>query len=309
MLDATFNFLEATLVYTTSPGVPLNTDHIISCRTKVEDGLERFFQVYGQVRESTPEVTLSNTDSIRLNTFLLLTLRLVHVAITAAETSETPGGHLDIGLEQPINNPTEKSCCCIKQLFFDIFDYIGLKPSSGKLLRATKTSLSVLVSAVVALYFQDHLHANSRVYWAPMTTALVSEYSEGGTIRLSIQRLMAVLLGSTYAYIIVVTTQDFIISGIFIVLFVGLMGYIKTDERREYFANVCAQSASIITFLSNQVDPKMPDEKDPNILSKKAVMARTSLTFLGIFIHVVISNLLLPISARGLVKKKVSESS
>ena len=39
--------------------------------------------------------------------------------------------------------------------------------------------------------------------------------------------------------------------------------------------------------------------------SNKAVLARTSLTFLGIFIHVFISNIFLPITARALTKKKV----
>jgi uncharacterized membrane protein YgaE (UPF0421/DUF939 family) len=76
------------------------------------------------------------------------------------------------------------------------------------------------------------------------------------------------------------------------------MGYLKTDARKEYFASVCAQSASIITFLSNQ--------QGQMSASNKAVLARTSLTFVGIFIHLFISNLFLPITARALSKKKVN---
>ena len=282
-------------MFTTSPGHKINSDDIVACRMKIEDGLEHFFEVYARVREETPQSSTSNSDSIRLNTFLLLVLRMVHGIITAAENSETPGARLEMGLDQTVDSP-QKSLCDVRQLLSDILDYIGLAPSPGKFIRAMKTSLSVLISAVIVLTFREHLQAYGWVYWAPMTTALVSDSSEGGTIRLSLQRLMAVLLGSTYAYIIVLITQDKIASGIFICLFVSLMGYIKTDARREYFASVCAQSASIITFLSNHEDPKG---------FNKTVLARTSLTFLGIFIHVLISNLLLPISARGLIKKKV----
>ncbi|CAF3422018.1 unnamed protein product, partial [Rotaria sp. Silwood2] len=187
---------------------------------------------------------------------------------------------------------------------------------------------SVLVSAIVVISFRERLQAYDWVHWAPMTTALVSESSEGGTLRLSFHRLtlrycshfgtslllwvgplgphnsneglMAVLLGSTYAYVIVLVIQNHIAVGICISLFVGLMGYLKTDPRREYFATVCAQSASIITFLSNRTGQM-------NSLNQ-AVLARTSLTFLGIFIHVIISNLLLPITARALIKKKGNHS-
>ncbi|CAF4461711.1 unnamed protein product, partial [Rotaria sp. Silwood2] len=133
-----------------------------------------------------------------------------------------------------------------------------------------------------------------------MTTALVSESSEGGTLRLSFHRLMAVLLGSTYAYVIVLVTQNHIAVGICIFLFVELMEYLKTDPQREYFAAVCVQSASIITFLSNRAGQMNT--------SNQAVLARTSLTFLEIFIHVIISNLLLPITARALIKKKGNHS-
>jgi hypothetical protein len=241
---------------------------------------------------------MSDTDSIRLNTFLLLILRLVHVTITAAETSETPGARLDIGLDQTMmSSSSTQRLVDWKKLCRDLAKYIGLKPSCAKFVRAIKTSLSVLVSAVVVLTFREHLQAYGWVYWAPMTTALVSDSSEGGTLRLSFQRLMAVLLGSTYAYIIVLVTQDSLAVGIFICLFVGLMGYIKTDSRKEYFASVCAQSASIIAFLSNREAARG---------SNKAVLARTSLTFLGIFIHVLISNIFLPVSARALIKQKVT---
>ena len=296
LLDSTFNFLDVTIAYTTSSSLPSNTAQIITHRAKLEEGLEHFFETYAQVRENSRHSNMSNTDCIRLNTFLLLILRLVHVTITAAETSETPGARLDIGLDQSISS---SSTCCfnLRKIVQDLADYIGLKPSVDKVVRAVKTSLSVLVSAVVVLTFREHLQAYGWVYWAPMTTALVSDSSEGGTLRLSFQRLLAVLLGSTYAYIIVLVTQDSLAVGIFICLFVGLMGYVKTDSRKEYFASVCAQSASIITFISNREGTRG---------SNKAVLARTSLTFLGIFIHVFISNLLFPISARALIKKKVT---
>ncbi|CAF3915562.1 unnamed protein product [Rotaria sordida] len=39
--------------------------------------------------------------------------------------------------------------------------------------------------------------------------------------------------------------------------------------------------------------------------SDKVVLTRTSLTFLGIFTHVFISNIFLPITARALIKTKV----
>ena len=276
----------------------MNTAQTISHRAKLEEGLEHFFETYAQVRENSRHSNISNTDSIRLNTFLLLILRLVHVTITAAETSETPGARLDIGLDQSIS-PSVTCFVDLRQICQGLADYIGLKPSFGKCIRAMKTSLSVLVSAVVVLTFREHLQAYGWVYWAPMTTALVSDSSEGGTLRLSFQRLMAVLLGSTYAYIIVLLTQDSLAVGIFICLFVGLMGYLKTDSRKEYFASVCAQSASIITFISNREGTRG---------SNKAVLARTSLTFLGIFIHVFISNLLFPVSARALIKKKVRQT-
>ncbi|CAF1139345.1 unnamed protein product [Adineta steineri] len=158
---------------------------------------------------------------------------------------------------------------------------------------------SVLISAIVVFTFRDRLQAYGWVYWAPMTTALVSDSSEGSTLRLSFHRLMAVLLGSTYAYVVILVTQNHIAVGACICIFVGLMGYLKTDPRKEYFASVCAQSASIITFLSNNQQGQMS-------ASNKAVLARTSLTFLGIFIHVFISNLFLPITARAIIKKKVS---
>lgn len=187
-----------------------------------------------------------------------------------------------------------------KEVFYDIEAYIGLKPTLAKCLRAIKTSLSVLISAIVVIKFHDRLQAYGWLYWAPMTTALVSDSSEGSTLRLSFQRLIAVLLGSTYAYIIFLVAQDQVTVGMFISLFVALMGYIKTDPMKEYFASVCAQSASIIVFISNQEGLQG---------SNKAVLARTSLTFLGIFIHVLISNLFFPISARALIKKKVNSLS
>ena len=264
----------------------------------MEEGLEHFFETYAQLRENSHLTPLSNTDAIRLNTSLLLILRLVHVTITTAETSDTPGARLDVGLDQSMSSATKQPWIHLRKIIRDWTDYIGLEPSTGKFVRAIKTSLSVLVSAVVVLTFREHLQAYGWVYWAPMTTALVSDSSEGGTLRLSFQRLMAVLLGSTYAYIIVLVTQDSLAVGIFICLFVGLMGYLKTDSRKEYFASVCAQSASIIAFISNREGSRG---------SNKAVLARTSLTFLGIFIHVFISNLLLPVSARALIKKKVIE--
>lgn len=240
---------------------------------------------------------MSNTDAIRLNTFLLLTLRLVHVTITAAETSKTPGACFDTGSESTTNVNKSKTSFNWKKPFSDLAAYIGIRPSFGKLVRSIKTSLSVLISAILVFKYRDRLQAYGWVYWAPMTTALVSDSSEGGTLRLSFHRLMAVLLGSTYAYIVVLVTQNPLAVGIGISLFVGLMGYIKTDPRKEYFASVCAQSASIITFLSNQ--------PGKIVESNKAVLARTSLTFLGIFIHVFISNIFIPRTARALIKKKV----
>jgi len=290
--------LDCTLSYTTASNNYINTLHIISSRAKVEEALEHFFETYAQVRENPRHSNMSDTDSIHLNTYLLLVLRLVHVIITAAETSETPGARLDIGVEQTINSPIRTRLFNLKNLFYDLVNYIGLKPSSGKFIRAIKTSLSVLVSAIVVLRFRERLQAYGWVYWAPMTTALVSDSSEGGTIRLSFQRLLAVLLGSTFAYTIVLVAQDKLAIAIFVSLFIAFMGYLKTDLQKEYFASVCAQSASIITFLSNQEGLEG---------SNKAVLARTSLTFLGIFIHVFISNLFLPVSARGLIKKKVNQ--
>ncbi|CAF1100237.1 unnamed protein product [Adineta steineri] len=296
LLDCTFNFLDSTLPYTISSTNHLNTAQIITCRAKVEEALQHFFEIYAQVHENRCHSNMSNTDSILLNTFLLLVLRLVHVIITAAETSETPGSCLDIDSEPTLNSFKSTRSSNLKTIFYNLVNYIGLRPSFGKFVRAVKTSLSVLISAIVVLKYRERLQAYGWVYWAPMTTALVSDSSEGGTIRLSFQRLMAVLLGSTYAYIIVLVAHDKFFIGLFISLFVAFMGYVKTDAQKEYFASVCAQSASIITFISNQEGFEG---------SNKAVLARTSLTFLGIFIHVLISNLLLPISARGLIKKKV----
>jgi hypothetical protein len=276
----------------------INSENVTSCREKVEAALEHFFEIYTQVRENPSRSTMSNTSSIHLNTFFLLILRLVHVTITAAETSETPGTRFDIGFERTTNSPDKTKLSNCKKPCYDLANYIGLEPSSDKFIRAIKTSLSVLISAVVVLTFRERLQAYGWVYWAPMTTVLVSESSEGSTIRLSFQRLMAVLLGSTYAYIIVLVVQNQLGIGICISLFVAFMGYIKTDSQKEYFATVCAQSASIITFLSSQEGLQK---------SNKAVLARTSLTFLGIFIHVIISNLFLPVSARDLIKKKVNQ--
>ncbi|CAF3165416.1 unnamed protein product [Rotaria sp. Silwood2] len=298
LLDSTFNFLDSTLPYTTASTSYFNKAKAIACRTQVEEALEDFFETYTQVRENPRHSTMSNTDAIRLNTFLLLILRLVHATVTAAEKSKTPGAHFDTDLDSTTNVTKSKKSFDWKKPFHDLAAYIGIRPSFGKLVRSIKTSLSVLVSAVVVISFRERLQAYDWVHWAPMTTALVSESSEGGTLRLSFHRLMAVLLGSTYAYVIVLVTQNHIAVGICISLFVGLMGYLKTDPRREYFATVCAQSASIITFLSNR--------KGLTAASNQAVLARTSLTFLGIFIHVIISNLLLPITARALIKKKVS---
>ncbi|CAF0776184.1 unnamed protein product [Rotaria sp. Silwood1] len=296
LIDSTFNFLDASLPYTTISSSCINIENIRLCREKVEEALEHFFETYAQLRENPNHLIMSNTDSIRLNTFLLLVLRIVHVTITAAETSETPGTRLDINLEQSINSSMTTKLFNWKKIFSGLASYIGLRPSFGKFVRAIKTSLSVLVSAIVALTFRERLQTYNWAYWAPMTTALVSDSSEGGTLRLSFHRLVAVLLGSTYAYIIILIAQNQLAIGILISLFVALMGYIKTDPQKEYFAVVCGQSASIITFLSHQEGFQG---------SRQAVLARTSLTFLGIFIHVIISNLLLPISARRLTQKKV----
>ena len=289
--------MEETLPYTTASNSPFNTAQIIACRSKVEDALEHFFETYTRIRENPNHASTSNTDAIRLNTFLLLVLRFVHITIVTGEKSDTPGSRLETEIEPTVDLSKSKLSCEWKQPFRDLAAYIGLRPSFGKFVRSIKTSLSVLVSAIVVHSFRENLQAFGWVYWAPMTTALVSDSSEGGTLRLSFQRLMAVLLGSTYAYIVVIVTQNRVAVGICICSFVGFMGYIKTDTRKEYFASVCAQSASIITFLSNQ-----PGQKTE---SNKAVLARTSLTFLGIFIHVFISNLILPITARALIKKKV----
>ena len=261
--------------------------------------LKIFFEIYTEVRENPRYSSISHTDAVRLNTFLLLMLRLVHSTITAAETSKTPGARFDSDEDLTESVPPPKQPFNWKKPFEDLAAYIGIRPSTGKLVRAIKTSLSVLISAVVAFTFRDRLEAYGWVYWAPMTTALVSDSSEGGTLRLSFQRLMAVLLGSTYAYVIVLITQDHVAVGVCITIFVGLMGYLKTDPRKEYFASVCGQSASIITFLSNQKGQKQMKA------SNQAVLARTSLTFLGVFIHVLISNSFLPVTARALTKKKV----
>jgi uncharacterized membrane protein YgaE (UPF0421/DUF939 family) len=293
--------LDSTLPYTTASSSYLCLPQIIRCRAKVEEALEDFFETYTQVRENPRHAEISNTDAISLNTFLLLILRLVHATITAAETSGTPGAHMDDSAMPAERNTKPKKPFDWKKPFVDLAAYIGVRPSSGKLMRSIKTSLSVLVSATVVFSLRDRLQAYGWVYWAPMTTALVSESSEGSTIRISFQRLMAVLLGSTYAYVIVLIAQDHLPVGICICLFVGLMGYLKTDPRKDYFASVCAQSASIITFLSNQ-GGKMT-------ASNNAVLARTSLTFVGIFVHVIISNLIFPVTARALIKKRVNNSS
>jgi hypothetical protein len=298
LLDSVFNFLDSALPYTTSSTCDITKSEVAISRAKVDEALAHFFRTYAQVRENRAHSNMSNTDSILLNTFLLLVLRLVHVIITAAETSETPGTRLDADCEQTTDAPVKVRVSCWKGFFADVVNYLGLRPSFGRFVRAFKTSLSVLVSAIVVLRYRERLQAYGWVYWAPMTTALVSDSSEGGTIRLSLQRLMAVLLGSTYAYVMVLVAHDQLPIGIFISLFVAFMGYVKTDPQKEYFASVCAQSASIITFISHQEGPEK---------SNKPVLARTSLTFLGIFIHVLISNLLLPVSARRLIKKKVSE--
>jgi len=82
---------------------------------------------------------------------------------------------------------------------------------------------------------------------------------------------MAVLLGSLYAYIIFLFARNQLTIGIFISLFVAFMGYIKIDLQKEYFGSVCAQSASLITFISNQEGLQG---------SNRAVLARTSFIFL-----------------------------
>ncbi len=289
--------MDSTLPYTTASANYFNAAQVIASRAKVEEALEDFFETYTHVRENPHYSTISNTDAIRLNTFLLLVLRLVHATITAAETSETPGARLGDNPTPTENVPKSKKPFDWKKPWQDLAAYIGIRPSFGKLVRSIKTSLSVLVSAIFVFSFRERLQAYGWVYWAPMTTALVSQSSEGSTLRISFQRLMAVLLGSTYAYIVVLVTQNHLAVGICICLFVGLMGYLKTDPTKEYFASVCGQSASIITFLSNQ--------QGQMSASNTAVLARTTLTFLGIFIHILISNLLLPITARSLAKKKV----
>ena len=290
------NLLDSTFPQTILSSNSIDTEYVTSCRLKVEEALENFFYTYSQIREKSRHLVTSNIDSICFNTFLLLVLRLVHITITTAEDSETLSFRLDILAEQTDSTSNSTRVYNWKVLLSNLFDYIGLRFSFGKFIHAMKTSLSVFVSAVIVLTFRDHLLAYGWVYWAPMTTALVSDSSAGGTLRLSIQRLVAVLFGTTYAYIIVLVSRDRIAVGIFISLFVALMGYIKTDHERDYLATVCGQSASLITFLSNQEGFEE---------SIKAVLARTSLTFLGIFIHVLISNLILPMSARRLTKKQV----
>ncbi|UJR13372.1 hypothetical protein I4U23_000389 [Adineta vaga] len=299
LLDSTFDFLDLTLPYTTASTSCFNTAHIIACRTRVEEALEEFFETYTHVRENPRHSAMSNTDAIRLNTFLLLTLRLVHSTITAAETSETPGARIDNDHDSRPPSSTPKVPFNWKKPCIDLAAYIGIRPSFGKLVRSIKTCLSVLISAIIVINFRERLQAYGWIYWAPMTTALVSDSSEGSTLRLSFQRLMAVLLGSTYAYVVVRVAENHIAVGISICLFVGLMGYLKTDPRKEYFASVCGQSASIITFLSGNNQGQLS-------ASNSAVLARTSLTFLGIFVHVLISNIFLPITARATIKTKVS---
>ncbi|CAF4192640.1 unnamed protein product, partial [Rotaria sordida] len=49
-----------------------------------------------KIRENPRHSTISNTDVIRLNKFLLLIVRLVHATIIAAKISQIPGTHLDI---------------------------------------------------------------------------------------------------------------------------------------------------------------------------------------------------------------------
>ncbi|CAF0895167.1 unnamed protein product [Adineta ricciae] len=299
LLDSTFDFLDSALPYTTASTSYFDKAHVIACRTRVEEALEVFFETYTQVRESPRHSEISNTDAIRLNTFLLLTLRLVHSTITAAETSKTPGAHFDNPSEPTPTAPQPKAKFSWRKPCDALAAYIGIRPTTEKFVRSIKTCLSVLISAVTVIYFRDRLQAKGWFYWAPMTTALVSDSSEGSTLRLSLHRLMAVLLGSTYAYVVVRVLENNIAVGICICLFVGLMGYLKTDPRKEYFASVCGQSASIITFLSGNNQGQMS-------ASNSAVLARTSLTFLGIFIHVLISNIFLPITARAIIKKKVS---
>ncbi|CAF1570082.1 unnamed protein product, partial [Adineta steineri] len=129
LLDSTFDFLDSTLPYTTASTSYFNTAQIISCRTRVEEALEDFFETYTQVRESPQHSSMSNTDAIVLNTSLLLILRLVHATITAAETSETPGAHLDTLPDTPVNPPKPKKPFNWKQPFLDLAAYIGIRPS------------------------------------------------------------------------------------------------------------------------------------------------------------------------------------
>ena len=262
-----------------------NKDELLQSRFHIEESLENFFEEYVRFRENSLQQIQANHEDTHLNTFLLLLLRCVHVIMEIEE------------IEHTSDNETCSIKISMETFLINQLNYIGLRPSFGKVVRALKTGLSVLLSTIIVISLRDRLQAYRWIHWAPMTTALVSDSSEGGTIRLSLHRLTAVLVGSTYAYLIVLLTQHRLVVGILISLFVCLMGYLKTDPKREYFSIICGQSASIITFLSTQ-DGKMN-------VSTKAVLARTSLTFLGVFVHVLVSNLILPVTARALVKKKV----
>ncbi|CAF0925935.1 unnamed protein product [Didymodactylos carnosus] len=302
LIDTTFNFLDATLPYTATINYFKNTcdeRRIKECRAELDQALERFCQNYDKQLRLISQDNPSDSSLIQMNTFLLLILRLVYVIISSAELTNTPGAKVLI--DDKSDDVKKEKCCTIvniKKQFENIINYIGLKPSTGKMLRAVKTSFAVLCTAVITIALRNRLNAYGWVHWAPMTTALIAETSEGGALRTSYHRLMGVLLGSTYAYIIVIVTQDLIAIGILISLFVGLMFYVRCEADKAYFANVCAQSASVITFISsNNGGPQ----------SQKAPLARTSLTFIGIFIYILVSNLVLPRTARSLTKKRLAK--
>ena len=129
LLDSTFNFLDSTLQYTTSSTNFLSAERIVPFRTKVEEALEQFFEIYTRMRENPSHSTLSNTDAIHLNIFILLILRLVHLTVTAAETSQTPGAALDIDRDLTENVPKMAHSINWKEFFSQLAVYIGIRPS------------------------------------------------------------------------------------------------------------------------------------------------------------------------------------
>jgi uncharacterized membrane protein YgaE (UPF0421/DUF939 family) len=176
---------------------------------------------------------------------------------------------------------------------------IGFLPTRIAFKRALRVTLSVGIAAILGIVLAPVLNSSGFAYWAPISCAFMSGGSDGGTFKASTLRLMGTLIGATYGYFAVrIVEGNDIAIGVLTVLWVAVMQFPRCDPVNGQWALVAAFTAAIVMLNSGGT----------SFTAQSLALTRIEQTVLGIIVFILVHNLVFPVRANSLVKRRIETS-